>query len=457
MSKGRFGALVCAVAIPLAMAGCGSAPKKPLPPPPAPTAPKPKPQARAPLPPLNLSGSTAQRIVAVALREHAMWYQPFIDGNGRLASYRVSEAENALLADGTEAWQRVLGYWRNSGTLYEMSQSNIAGAYACQFPTGFAQGKAECRTFILDNAWSAAFVSYVMVQAGVPGFRASPRHYDYIRQAFHPETGGPYYYADPATQRADPGDLLCFVRGNGSVSGYEGLTARLNGAGGSLNTHCDIVVGRDRELRLVGGNVFNGVTMRKLKLDVQGRAILPRPVSATYEDGEAGSYASNCSPSNEAACDFNRQNWAVLLKLKPGFGSPTTATGVPAVMPRAPTALPPATNPMQPHAQPQPAQPQPAQPQPPQPQPAQPQPAQPQPAQPQPMQPQPAQPQPAQPQPVQPQPVQPQPVQPQPVQPQPVQPQPATTTPSTSQPAPVETVTQTSPATQAPPSPPGVL
>lgn len=344
MRTGRHGALVCAVAvaIPLALAGCGSNVRKPPPQPVAQPAPKPKPIQRPALPPLNLSGSTADRIVAVALREHAMWYQPFIDANGRLASYGVSEAEQSLLADGTEAWQRVLGYWRNSGTLYEMAQSNIGGAYSCQFPSGFAQGKAECRTFIIDNAWSAAFVSYVMVQARVPGFRASPRHYDYIRQAFNVDAGGPYYYADPATQRADPGDLLCFVRGNGSVAGYEGLTARLNSAGGSLNTHCDIVVGRDRELRLVGGNVLNGVTMRKLKLDVQGRAVLPRPVSANYEYGDSGAYSAACSPSNEAACDFNRQNWAVLLKLKPGLGGPTTATGVPAVMPRMPTPATPA-------------------------------------------------------------------------------------------------------------------
>lgn len=344
MRTGGHGALVCAVAvaIPLALAGCGSNVRKPPPQPVAQPAPKPKPIQRPALPPLNLSGSTADRIVAVALREHAMWYQPFIDANGRLASYGVSEAEQSLLADGTEAWQRVLGYWRNSGTLYEMAQSNIGGAYSCQFPSGFAQGKAECRTFIIDNAWSAAFVSYVMVQARVPGFRASPRHYDYIRQAFNVDAGGPYYYADPATQRADPGDLLCFVRGNGSVAGYEGLTARLNSAGGSLNTHCDIVVGRDRELRLVGGNVLNGVTMRKLKLDVQGRAVLPRPVSANYEYGDSGAYSAACSPSNEAACDFNQQNWAVLLKLKPGLGGPTTATGVPAVMPRMPTPATPA-------------------------------------------------------------------------------------------------------------------
>ena len=371
---------VAAMAFALFATGCGSNVRKP-PPAPAPTqTPVPKPPSRTPVPPLNLSGSTAQRIVAVALREHAMWYQPFIDANGRLASYRVSEAENSLLADGTEAWQRVLGYWRNSGTLYEMAQSNIAGAYSCQFPSGFAQGKAECRTFIVDNAWSAAFVSYVMVQARVPGFRASPRHYDYIRQAFNADSGGPYYYADPATQIAEPGDMLCFVRGSGSVYGYEGLTAQLNRNGGSLASHCDIVVGRDRELRTIGGNVLNGVTMRKLKLDVQGRVVLPRPVSMSgYEDGDSGGYSAACSPSNEAACDFNRQNWAVLLKLKPGANYPTTATGSPA--PQSPPAWP----------APAPAQPAPVQPAPAQPAPAQPAPAQPAPVQPAPVQPTPTQ------------------------------------------------------------------
>lgn len=377
----RLGVLAAA-SIAFALSGCGSNVRKPAP------APVPNPAIkappRAPVPPLNLSGSTAERIVAVALREHAMWYQPFIDANGRLASYRVSEAENSQLADGTEAWQRVLGYWRNSGTLYEMSQSNIPGAYACQFPTGFAQGKAECRTFIIDNPWSAAFVSYVMAQARVPGFRASPRHYDYIRQAFNVDSGGPYYYADPAVQRADPGDLLCFVRGNGSTYGYEGLTARLNGNGGSLASHCDIVVGRDRELRTIGGNVFNGVTLRKLKLDVQGRAVLPRPVSMSgYEDGDSGSYSAACSPSNEAACDFNRQNWAVLLKLKPAANSPGTATGMPVAVARPIVPAQPAPTPIQPApAQPAPAQPAPAQPAPAQPAPVQPASAQPAPVQP---------------------------------------------------------------------------
>jgi hypothetical protein len=390
MTKGWFGAAMCGMAIPLVIAGCSSNVRKP-PPRPAPstaTAQRPLPP-HAPPPAQGAYGS-AERIVSVARRELAMWYQPFIDSHGRLASYRVSEAEQSLLADGTEAWQRVLGYWRDSGTLYEMVRNNIAGAYSCQFPSGFAQGKAECRTFLVDNPWSAAFVSYVMLQARVPGFRASPRHFDYIRQAYHTEAGGPYLYTDPATQRPDPGDLLCYVRGNGSVLGYEGLTAWLgSGSGGSLNSHCDIVVARDRELQTIGGNVLNGVTLRKLKLDPQGRAVLPRPVGVGYASDGSADMGIGCNPSNEAACDFNRQNWAVLLKLKPMFAYPTRATGVPTMLRPSPG------NPPQPVTAPTMA-PQPATPAPiPQPVPAPPQPPLPQPTAPQPTVPQSSPPQPA--------------------------------------------------------------
>ncbi|TWI00226.1 hypothetical protein IP90_02772 [Luteimonas cucumeris] len=316
------GALACAALLSLIVTACSSNVRKP---PPGPTPPvQPQTPASPRVPQAQGSLGSAERITSIARREHVLWYQPFIDSNGRLASLGVTEAEQSQLADGTEAWQRVLGYWRNSGTLYEMAQSNIGGAYACQYPSGYAQGKAECRAFLVDNAWSAAFVSYVMIQAGVPGFRSSPRHFDYIRQAYRGE--GPYLFVDPIAHRPAPGDLLCFVRDNGSIPGYAGLSSRFgSGNDGSLATHCDIVIGRDasgRELHVVGGNVFDSVTLRKLKLDPQGYVILPHTLAAQGME-------AYCSPANETACNFNRQNWAVLLKLRPTvsrYATPAAAT-----------------------------------------------------------------------------------------------------------------------------------
>jgi hypothetical protein len=73
--------------------------------------------------------------------------------------------------------------------------------------------------------------------------------------------------------------------------------------------HCDVVVGVDGgRAHLVGGNVQQGVTMRLLNINRVGRFwALPQRFG-----GE-----STCSPNNAAACDFNRQDWSVLLKLRP--------------------------------------------------------------------------------------------------------------------------------------------
>jgi hypothetical protein len=84
---------------------------------------------------------------------------------GQPASPRPKEH----LADGVIAWQRVAGYWRNSGTL-AMLGSIGAPAAAPRWATRYAD--SDCRAFLIDNPWSAAFISWVMVQSGVPGFNA---------------------------------------------------------------------------------------------------------------------------------------------------------------------------------------------------------------------------------------------------------------------------------------------
>ena len=94
--------------------------------------------------------------------------------------------------------------------------------------------------------------------------------------------------------------------------GHAGLVGFLQaGDGNGLAMHCDIVVGAndsgDNRLHLVGGNVLQGVTARVLNLNRSGLLwALPKrePLAA-------------CSPANDAGCDFNRQDWVALLKLKP--------------------------------------------------------------------------------------------------------------------------------------------
>ncbi len=254
----------------------------------------------------------AAEIVRTACNEHRLWYRAFIDRDGRVASLSATEAENVHLADnGLVAWERVVGYWRDSGTLGPMGDQ--PGAISCQSPPGTRYTDNDCRAFLIDNPWSAAFISWVMTRASVPGFTRSPRHIDYIRAAY--QNTGPYRMADPAQEKPAPGDMLCYMRDRRETLSYTGLVQSLAGGGVThWKSHCEVVVaanlGGDRTLYLVGGNVMNTVAMRKLTLDRSGRIELP-PAKANASDGlELG-----CTPGREDECSFNRQDWAALLKL----------------------------------------------------------------------------------------------------------------------------------------------
>lgn len=267
----------------------------------------------------------ASRIAAVACAENSLWYGPFIDAQGRLASISVSETERARLQDGTTlAWQRVAQYWKGSGLLAQMSY--FPGANDCSFGETGHLPAASCRAFLTDTPWSAAFVSFVMNRAGLPGFNASASHIDFIRDAYG-NPGSPYALNDPDATVPAAGDLLCFRR-NGTPIGSQGLRDVLaSGSTDGMNMHCDIVVAASRgegKLYLVGGNVLQGVTMRVLPLNRNGLIWgLPRK----------SSNPGDCQPGNEAACSFNRQDWVALLKLKP-LPAPSGPLPLPGPSPR---------------------------------------------------------------------------------------------------------------------------
>lgn len=250
-----------------------------------------------------VTAPVATRIAATACSEHRLWYRPFIDAEGRLAGSRVREAETAGLANGQPAWERVIEYWRDSGLLWQTH-----AASACGGMDGIG-APAWCRGFIVDTPWSAAFVAWVMQQAGVPGYRGSASHVQYVRRAYRDPLGNAYRVTYPLTAKPAQGDLLCYARVSSRTYGFEGLMTQLAGDDGGLNMHCDVVVGIDAGMAyLVGGNVFGGVTMRMLPLDVSGR--LSGLAMRGMDDPE-------CAPDQAGACDMNRQDWAVLLQLRP--------------------------------------------------------------------------------------------------------------------------------------------
>ena len=232
----------------------------------------------------------ATRIAAIACQENHAWFRTFIDADGRAGGQAVYEAENDALADGAQAWRKVATYW---------TSTQMGGACVAKGPA--------CRSFVVDTPWSAAFVSWVMRQARVPGFTASSRHYDYVRAAWRQPPDSPYRLLAPMAAEPAPGDLLCYVRAHARVLGHRGLVDRLE-AGNELPMHCDIVVATapGHMAWLVGGNVQQAVTLRMLRLDAQGRfADLP----------QRGASDPPCSPDAPSQCNLNRQDWVALLKL----------------------------------------------------------------------------------------------------------------------------------------------
>ena len=104
------------------------------------------------IPPRHGTGETAQAIVRAACNEHRLWQRAFIDRNGRIAHLGTTEAENESLADdGLVAWQRVAGYWRESGTLSAMAA--YPGAQSCLALPGERTTDNDCRAFLIDNPW----------------------------------------------------------------------------------------------------------------------------------------------------------------------------------------------------------------------------------------------------------------------------------------------------------------
>lgn len=253
--------------------------------------------------------AAAERIASIACAEHVAWYRPFVDRNGRLASASVSEAEASALADGGQTWRRVAAYWQQSGLLRQMS--GFSGATECAYAGIALRPSPGCRGFVVDTPWSAAFVSWVMASARLPGFRPSASHIGYVRDAVLRPAESPWEVRDPNSAVPATGDLLCYVRMPGRTYGHAGLLGAIRADGGGLQMHCDIVVAanpdNDSTAYLIGGNVLHGVTMRLLPLNRSGE-LWGLPTTA-------GS-ALACSPDQEAGCSFNRQDWAVLLTLK---------------------------------------------------------------------------------------------------------------------------------------------
>jgi hypothetical protein len=139
--------------------------------------------------------------------------------------------------------------------------------------------------------WSAAFVSWVMCEAGLGDmaqFHRSIAHREYIDQAIRARDGmdaeAAYVAYDAGEAQIEPGDLLCNARASAD---YRMLADRRRDVGRFAPTHCDIVVKIDERsgrIFVIGGNVEQSVSLTILPLRREGDAYA-KPIDDSIIDG----------------------------------------------------------------------------------------------------------------------------------------------------------------------------
>jgi hypothetical protein len=346
----------------------------------------------------------ATKIAQTALDEHYRFGGHQIDSDGRLFRFGLVESEQEEEASGAEAqlghlgWWQVLKYWRalygsnpkvaarlrvwgyeeasasrnedqdgapdkdraplhDEATMADLTKFSVAdlirlGAQTKDRDTVEVLREAAFRSAIVDNPWSAAFVSYVVKTAalgdganpsevqnfGRAKFPFSAAHRDYIFAAFKTSIvdapAGKASIKDGHLYRACPiyatepriGDMLCYHREkelkDASDSAVRDIILNDAQAGRSETSisqnHCDVVVHIDRaaqKVYVVGGNVQQSVTVKKLRLrrDMKladnksgcGDWTLPPPSAAVP-----------VGPSARDNCSLNEKKWFVLLQIR---------------------------------------------------------------------------------------------------------------------------------------------
>jgi hypothetical protein len=298
-----------------------------------------------------------------------------IDADGRLFRFGQTEAEHKQEHGGGRparlgdlGWWRVLQYWRSlygadfadklevRGYASATEAADAAQALKLLRPNAAAALRAATniddaalrevtreailRAAIIDTPWSAAFISYVLRQAGVKAdtFAFANAHRVYIYDAFAVsagETAGKesarLYRACPlSSTRPRVGDMICFERepalaDKNEKAVRETIRRELDDGKPAYSvrrTHCDVVAFIDKpakKMYVIGGNVEQAVAVKKLNLrrdmtfsPVQpghcgspGHWTLPRPSGAA---ADAPGLTDNCSLIDK--------KWFVLLQMR---------------------------------------------------------------------------------------------------------------------------------------------
>lgn len=212
-----------------------------------------------------------RRIVDIAVQEWAFFGFAVVDRTQR--STRGRQPAVRLAPGTTQPAQRNRRRGRMSAEEFSRLAPSIAGFWATT-PDGSWMlerqndvASSPRGTTRWRDPWSAAFISWVMCEAGLSQnqFARSIAHRDYIDQAIRARDGrdsrSEFVAYDMGEAQINPGDLLC----SGSRPDYRTIDARRRQMGDGARTHCDIVVKVDTarsQILTIGGNVGSTVSMK---------------------------------------------------------------------------------------------------------------------------------------------------------------------------------------------------
>ncbi len=119
----------------------------------------------------------------------------------------------------------------------------------------------------VNNAWSAATISYLMKKSGAGAdFPYSASHSTYITKSIQnrkTNSSNPFKGYRINEVAIEPGDLVCYSR-NGSGAGYDTV--------GSYESHCDLVIAKKSSAAdSLGGNVSNSFSKTIIPLTANNR------------------------------------------------------------------------------------------------------------------------------------------------------------------------------------------
>lgn len=178
----------------------------------------------------------------------------------------VSDARETLMEHAVTQWMR---FNRGGGLEHTSPFFKFIGEFWKALDPG-SQLDGRNR----DHFWSAAFISFIVRKAGYQGFKFSEAHATYIHDAIKKrkanDASAPFWGFRLTEHRPQLGDL---------VAGWRKIPRTFdNLPQGFFPSHTDVVVEvRPGEIRTLGGNVAQSVSMKMMQLDGNGFLVGMQP------------------------------------------------------------------------------------------------------------------------------------------------------------------------------------